>query len=232
MRFEELNWMNVEEYLQKEDRVMVILGACEQHGYLSLLTDQKIPQEMADAASRESGVMVAPAIPFGVSPYFNAYPGTISLRLRTFLDVVEDVIRNLYRMGFRKILVLNGHGGNQPASTLLSEVVNDCPGLVCRWYSWWTSDGVMRLAQEQGLNPAHASWMEAFDFTRVAGLPEGEKKPVEEINIMETSQIRQKLGDGVYGGSYEASAEIMEQMFDLCVKEIVIALDELQGFTS
>jgi len=135
-------------------------------------------------------------------------------------------------MGFRKILVLNGHGGNQPGSTLLSEVVNDCPGLVCRWYSWWTSDGVMRLAQEQGLNPAHASWMEAFDFTRVAELPEGEKKPVEETNIMETSQIRQKLGDGVYGGSYEASAEIMEQMFDLCVKEIVIALDELQGFTS
>jgi len=53
MRIEELNWMGVGKYLQKEDRVILVLGACEQHGYLSLMTDTKIPLAIADeAASR------------------------------------------------------------------------------------------------------------------------------------------------------------------------------------
>jgi hypothetical protein len=48
MRFEELNWFDVENYLENDDRIMLVFGACEQHGYLSLLTDSKIPLAMAD----------------------------------------------------------------------------------------------------------------------------------------------------------------------------------------
>ncbi|MEI7849194.1 MAG: creatininase family protein, partial [Chloroflexota bacterium] len=83
MRFEDLNWMDVEEYLKQEDRLIIILGATEQHGYLSLLTDVRIPMALADAASQSSGVMIAPTLNFGCSPYFLAYPGTISLRVST-----------------------------------------------------------------------------------------------------------------------------------------------------
>ena len=52
MRLEELNWMGVEAYLKKDDRLMLVVGACEQHGYLSLLTDIAIPQRLADEASK------------------------------------------------------------------------------------------------------------------------------------------------------------------------------------
>ena len=62
MRLEELNWMDVEEYLKNENRVMLVLGACEQHGYLSLLTDVKIPLALADVVSQRSGVLVAPPV--------------------------------------------------------------------------------------------------------------------------------------------------------------------------
>ena len=106
MRLEELNWMDVEGYLKTDDRIMVILGACEQHAYLSLSTDVKIPMAIADAVSRETGVLVAPPVNFGVSPYFLDYPGTISLRVTTLLDIVEDLIRSLFHQGFRKILIL------------------------------------------------------------------------------------------------------------------------------
>ena len=64
MRFEECNWMDVENYLQKEDRVILVIGACEQHGYLSLQTDMRIPLALADAASSETGVIVAPTLNF------------------------------------------------------------------------------------------------------------------------------------------------------------------------
>jgi creatinine amidohydrolase len=107
MRIDEMNWFSVEQYLKSDDRLMLVTGACEQHGYLSLLTDAKIPLALAEAASEKTGVLVAPVINFGSSPNFLAYPGTISLRITTLLAVVEDIIRSVYRQGFRRILVLN-----------------------------------------------------------------------------------------------------------------------------
>src|ERR1041384_6831047 len=78
MRLEDLNWTDVEKYLQQEDRLMLVTGATEQHGYLSLLTDIKIPLALADAASQTTGVLVAPPLNFGVSPYLLSYPRTLS----------------------------------------------------------------------------------------------------------------------------------------------------------
>src|SRR5664279_2864941 len=102
MRIEDLNWMDVESYLQHDDRLIIVLGACEEHGYLSLLTDVRIPLALADSASQKTGVLVAPPLNFGVSPYFRSYPGTISLRVSTFLDVVEDLVRSVHGAGFRR----------------------------------------------------------------------------------------------------------------------------------
>ena len=93
MRIEDLNWMDVEGYLKHDDRLMLVVGACEQHGYLSLLADVKIPLALADAASTRTGILVAPPMNFGSSPYFLTYPGTFSLRLSTLMDALEDIVR-------------------------------------------------------------------------------------------------------------------------------------------
>src|SRR5512137_2025090 len=142
MRIEDLNWMDVENYLKHDDRLLLVIGACEQHAYLSLLTDIKVPLALADAASQATGVLVAPPLNFGVSPYFLAYPGTLSLRTSTLSAVVEDIVRSAYGHGFRRILVVNGHGGNSPARALLQEVNNALPELQLNWYDWWLSHSV------------------------------------------------------------------------------------------
>ena len=67
MRFEDLNWMEMESYLHHDDRVILVTGACEQHAFLSLLTDIKIPLAIADAVSKKKGVVVAPPLNFGCS---------------------------------------------------------------------------------------------------------------------------------------------------------------------
>lgn len=120
MRFEDLNWMDVESYLKTDDRLMLVVGACEQHGYLSLLTDIKIPVALATAASQRTNVLIAPPLNFGISPYFAKYPGTISLRTRTFLAVVEDIVRWVHAQGFRRLLFVNGPPIEQPRAIVFS----------------------------------------------------------------------------------------------------------------
>jgi len=205
MRLEDLNWMDVESYLQKDDRLMLILGSCEQHAYLSLLTDTKVPLALVDAASQTSGVLVALALPFGVSPHLAAYPGTISLSSITFLYVVEDLVRCVYQSGFRRILVLNGHAGNQGARTRLVELINELPGLKIGWYEWWLLPSIEAIALKYELKRVHASWMEAFPFVRVCELPAESKIPPAYRGLLGADDTRCVFGDGSFGGPYQVA---------------------------
>jgi creatinine amidohydrolase len=225
MRIEELNWMDVEEYRKREDRIMLVLGACEQHGYLSLLSDVKIPLALADAASQRSGVLVAPPLNFGVSPYFTTYPGTISLRVSTFLDAVEDIVRSLYGQGFRRFMILNGHGGNDPARARLTELSNSLPGIKLAWYSWWSSHSVTETAMRHGLKSYHAAWIEAFPFTRVSELPEGEKTPPSYTGLLNAESTREIFGDGVFGGPYIVDPAIMDEIFATALEDVLYFLE-------
>ena len=220
MRLEDLNWMDVEEYLKQEDRLILVLGATEQHGYLSLLTDIRIPMALADAASQASGVLIAPPVNFGCSNYFLAYPGTLSLRVSTLIALMEDVVRSAYQSGFRRILLLNGHGGNSPARTQLTEVANSLPDLQLRWYDWWLSHSVEAVGMKHNLKPSHANWLEAFPFTIVSDLPEKPKVPPRVPGIMNAKTAREVYGDGSFGGSYQASEEVMHEIFAACLADI------------
>jgi len=221
MRIEDLSWMDVENYLKTDDRLILVLGACEQHGYLSLLTDVKIPLALADAASQQTGVLVAPPLNFGSSPYFLSYPGTFSLRASTLLDVVEDLLRSAYRHGFRHILLLNGHGGNDAARVRLYELADQLPGLHLAWYAWWTANSVIEVAQQHELKPAHANWLEAFPFTMVGPLPGGEKIPPHVPGLMGAQEARQVYGDGSFGGFYQASPDVMEELFAAALQDVL-----------
>lgn len=222
MFFDDFNWMGIEKYLKQDDRVILVLGACEQHGYLSLMTDVKIPLALAESASEATGVIVAPPLNFGSSPYFLSYPGTISLRLHTYLDVVEDILRSLYDAGFRRVMILNGHGGNTPVRAHLVELLNDLPDLNLRWYAWWTTETVAEISKNHGLINEHANWEEAFDFTIVSEMPD-EIKPIPETTgtILNKTATREVFGDGMFGGAYRADPAIMQEIFDACLAKIV-----------
>src|SRR5659263_32490 len=179
MHFEDTNWQGIEDYLTQDDRIMLVLGACEQHAWLSLLTDSKIPLALAGAASKLSGGVVAPPLHFGISPYFLSYPGSISIQVDTYVRLVEDIIRSLHGAGFRRVLILNGHGGNTPVKSHLSSLVNSLPDLRIRWYAWWQSPTVTNFSTENGLVNQHANWEENFSFTRVAKSPSYRKPIVE-----------------------------------------------------
>ena len=225
MRLEKLNWMDVERYLEQDDRLILVLGSCEQHAYLSLLTDIKIPQALADSASNQTGVLVAPPLNFGISPYFLDYPGTLSLSVKTMIAAVEDIVRSAYRQGFRRILLLNGHGGNTPVRHHMNDVINDLPDTKMNWYDWWMSHSVEAVAQKYNIKPNHANWLETFSFTIVGNLPEGSKTPPKVPSaIMDAKTAREVYGDGSFGGPYRVDDGIMQEVLNAALKDVLLLL--------
>jgi creatinine amidohydrolase len=224
MRLGEMNWMEIDNYLKKDDRLLIVLGATEQHGFLCTSTDVKIPLALADAASQQSGVIVAPPLNFGCSSYFMDYPGTISIRVETLLKIVEDMIRSVYHQGFKRIVILNGHGGNTPAKVSLGELVNELTDLKIKWYEWWKAPNVTAIADNHQLQTYHAGWIEAFPFVRTGAIPDTKKSPFVTDSILNSAEVKQAIGDGVYGGTYKVDDAIMTEIFGAALKDILYQL--------
>ena len=90
VRISEMNWMMVEEYLKRDDRCVLPLGSTEQHAYLSLSVDSILAERLATEVAELAGVPVFPVLAYGITPYFRAFPGTITLRVETYMSVVCD----------------------------------------------------------------------------------------------------------------------------------------------
>ena len=90
MRIAEMNWMMVEEYLTRDDRCVLPLGSTEQHAYLSLSVDSILAERLALEAAEPLGVPVFPVLAYGITPYFRAFPGTITLRVQTYFSILRD----------------------------------------------------------------------------------------------------------------------------------------------
>src|SRR5438874_4050937 len=114
MRVVDLNWMQLEEYLKTEDRIVLPLGSVEQHAYLSLGVDVILSQRVAEEAAEPLGVPVLPALPYGITPYFGAYPGSPTVSPELYGALLCELVGSLHGQGFRRVLLVNGHGGNAP----------------------------------------------------------------------------------------------------------------------
>jgi creatinine amidohydrolase len=216
--------MQVEEYLSRDDRAVLPLGSTEQHGYLSLETDNLLAERVSAEAAEPLGVLVLPVLPYGLTPSFARFPGSPSLRLATFVEVLRDLLDSLHGQGFRRFLLVNGHGGNLPGSFLVREWVGAHQDAQAVFHSWWSGDRVQATAKEIDPEPSHANWYENFPWTRLEGvlLPEGRKPPLDQAAYRAAGpeQVRELLGDGVFGGAYELPDEQVLRVWEAGVAEV------------
>ena len=195
MRVADLNWMHLEDFLRHDDLIVLPLGSTEQHGYLSLATDAILAERVSVEAAEPLGVPVLPALAYGITPYFAAYSGSPSIKADTYLALVGEILDSLRGQGFRRILVVNGHGGNKPVDALAG------PQVVI--HHWWQGPRTWAVVKEIDPDASHASWMESFPWTRVAGVavPDTHKPPVPRISE-DPREVRARAGDGSFGGWY------------------------------
>jgi creatinine amidohydrolase len=225
-----MNWMQVEQCVQGDDRAVVPLGSTEQHAYLSLLVDTLIPERLAQEAAEPLGVPVFPALPYGISPYFSAFPGTVTLRPETYRLLTQDILNSLSGAGFRRILFLNGHGGNDPVNSIAGDWVADRPGHQVKVFNWWIAPKTQAKMQEIDPVGSHASWIENFPWTRLPGvsLPD-EQKPLIDKTLkskLDPVAFREAIGDGNYGGVYQRSDEEMMAVWEVAVAEAREVIEE------
>ena len=233
MRITDMNWMMVEEYLKRDDRCVLPLGSTEQHGYLSLSVDSILSERIALEAAEPLGVPVFPVLAYGITPYFRAFPGTITLRIETYLRVVRDILDGMAEHGFKRILIVNGHGGNSPAQSLAGEWMADHRGVIVKFHNWWNAPRTW--AQVQATDPvaSHASWMENFPWTRLAhaDMP-SDQKPLSDMNRLrqlDPQSLRAYLKDGNYGGYYQRADHEMLAIWKIGVEETRELLTEAWG---
>src|SRR5271165_6057298 len=156
MRISEMDWRMIEDWVRHDDRAVLPLGSTEQHAGLSLMTDAILAERVAVEAAEPLGIPVFPAIPFGLAPYFQAFPGSITLRVATLCALVSDVLDSLKRGGFRRIVIVNGHGGNQPAAALAQEWMMDNPDCCVRTHDWWRAPLTLARVQATDKVAGHA----------------------------------------------------------------------------
>jgi creatinine amidohydrolase len=212
MRIADLNWMQLEAYLEHDDRIVLPLGSTEQHAYLSLATDSILAERVSVEAAEPLGVPVLPVLAYGLTPYFAAYPGSASLRTDTYLAVVTQIVESLQGQGFNRLLLVNGHGGNAPVHELETDrvVVHD----------WWQAPRTLAVVEAIDPDASHASWMENFPWTRLPGiqLPAGHKPPTPRTET-DPREVREQLGEGSFGGFWERPDEDVMRVWKTGVAE-------------
>ncbi|WP_434779568.1 creatininase family protein [Neisseria sp. Ec49-e6-T10] len=223
MLIQNMNWMQVEAFLKTDDRIVLPIGSTEQHGYLSLMTDAILAQKVAEDAATPLEVPVLPVMPFGLAPYFTAYPGTITLRTSTYFALIIDILNSVYHAGFRRILIVNGHGGNSPVLAEIQDWLTHHTDARVKLHNWWAAPKTMAKVKEIDPVASHASWMENFPWTRIAGveLPTTQKPMIdlEYMRQLGANGVRDYVGDGNYGGDYFKDDQLMQTVWDTGVAE-------------
>jgi creatinine amidohydrolase len=239
--------------LDRERTVVVVpTGAIEQHGpHLPLDTDTFLCTSVADAAAtraRKAGpVLVMPTACFGSSEHHMAFPGTVTLRPETFQATVAELCRSLARHGFRRQLVVNGHGGN---TALLAATVQqlgfEAPVHVLALDYWTLALPVIPQVRESPLGGmAHACEFETSLMLHLR--PESVRRDLiareivepryasERFDLFERSALsahwktHELSRSGVMGAPDLATEEKGRVLFEACADGLASLIEELRA---
>lgn len=122
----EMTWPEVEEALKNIKVAVIPVGSQEQHGpYLQENCDTVIAEMFCKLVAEKfyPDIIVAPTINLGISFHHMLFPGTISLRPNTLIEVIRDICTSLKKHGIKKYLIINAHGGNNATLDVVTKVL-------------------------------------------------------------------------------------------------------------
>lgn len=224
--------------------VIVPMGAIEQHGpHLPINTDINTSTEIALRAAhtvtrRGGRVLVAPPIWWGLSPYHMVYPGTLTLELETFTSLVVDICKSIAAHGFKKIVLLNGHGGNVNFINTMSIKLSQLDIFVVPITYWnLIAEDTKQITETDGGSIGHAGELETsinlylqperVDRSYIrpgVGTPLTESlRPAWRYSV---PRLKKETSEGIYGLTEKASAAKGEKVVNAAVTKLAAFLQE------
>jgi creatinine amidohydrolase len=177
-RYEKLTWPEINDAVALGKVCILPCGSVEQHGpHLPLDVDIVCPQGVAYGAAKQIAdkVLVLPPVWYGYTGHVMDFPGTINNHFETFMAHVLDITKSLAYHGFKKIILLNGHGSNMPNLDLVARRTNLETDAECVLIGWWmllTVDKTFLPRWRQSKFPggiAHACEMETSMYLHLDG---------------------------------------------------------------
>lgn len=242
--WQELWRHELEEHVRHDPVVIVPTGSVEQHGpHLPLDVDIVDAHTIASAAAMaidDFPVVVAPPIWTGISHYKQGHPGTITLKMETYIEVVSDVCRSIHRNGFERIVVLNGHGGNRSINQAIAIKLAEEDIFILPITYWdMVTDFLRQHSRRDAGSIGHAGeWETALQRflrpdlvceDRVAGDEERPDLPAEIRQYTGFAERLRERAGGVHGDPTGATAEQGKRLFDASVNALEAAIRAYQG---
>ena len=133
-----LNWKEIKRIVPDEiDTIILPVGTMEAHGVTATGTDIIIPEYLSFKIAERFNFLVAPPVPYGITHSLLPYPGSITIDDKTFEGYIYDILKSLQRTGFRRVIVMNGHGGNNTVLDNIAFKIYNEKGLFCAVIHWW-----------------------------------------------------------------------------------------------
>ncbi len=230
-------WQEVEAYLQQSKGIIFPIGSTEQHGPTGLIgTDAICAEAIAAGVGDATQAIVGPTINVGMALHHISFPGTISLRPSTLIQVVRDYVTCLAKAGFSKFYFINGHGGNiATLKAAFSETyahledlqILNAQHVQCQVANWFMCGSVYKLAKELygDQEGSHATPSEVALTQYV--YPDAIKQAYLSTEVASGHRIysaadfRVRYPDGRMGSNPAlATPEHGKQFYDLAVKEL------------
>lgn len=216
--------------------VIVPVGSVEQHGpHCPQDVDISIPYHLAiNAAERAEGfpVIVAPPLMYGFTHYNMGEIGTITLGLELFINVLCDISRSIWKNGFRRIIMLNGHGGNMApnwtASVKLAE--EDVWALALTYWNMANDELAAWSEADEGSIGHGGEWETSLQLhlrnhlvdMNLAVKDEWRQKFSKDVQrYAQFPERRREMAHGVMGDPFKASAEKGERIFEVLTERLV-----------
>ncbi len=226
---ENITWEEFDKIRESVNTVILPIGSIEAHGrHLPLGTDVFAPVEIAERIEvklREKGteILIAPPIWYGHSFVLNVFPGTINVKADTLRRYVRDIIEEFAEDGFRKVILLNGHGGNYYPLVEACEDVAEEYEVEIWLINWWIDfrEDILSICSSQG----HAGEDETSVIMAIKPELVRIEKAVGEKRTSKVRIIRKDIGlelfpDGVNDNPKGATKEKGEAILDVISEKI------------
>ena len=232
------------EFLEQRPVVIVPVGSVEQHGpHCPQDVDISIPYHLALRTAdviEEFPVIIAPPITYGFTHYNMGEVGTITLALETFVDVVCDVSRSIWANGFHRIILLNGHGGNeQPTWSAAVKLAEEDVWPIALTYWKMVPDELQAWSEADDGSIGHGGeWETSLQLHLRPELVEMSRAVHDEWRLKFSPEVgryarfperRREMAHGVMGNPHVASAEKGERLCGVLVGRLAALCREFHA---